>query len=216
MRTKITAAAVALLASATLPLLGAPAAQARTGCGANATVMGGQLSTVVFDSNGMRTDQTKPYASNELKGVHIYVADKTVELATRGNHYRVEKDSRFIMGCYGHPQHPHVLFPRLFLDKGQVHLDTNKDAPGGIETQEGLIGPNGFYGQSIEVSRTWANKLGDIGTTVLTSNGPAPFFTPEMGATAGHCIFFNNVTAKSYHSNNPQLMGYGLNITKTS
>ena len=213
---KLAAVIIPVLVSATLPLLGAPAAQASGGCGANAQVMSGKVSEVVYDNSGMETDQTKPYDNNILKGIRRYVADTTVELATRGNHYRIEKGSRWIMGCYGHPQHPHVLFPRVFLDKGKLHLDTSKSAPGGVETQEGLIGPNGNYGQSIEVTRTWADKIGDIGTTVLTSNGPALFFTPEMGASAGHCIFYNDVTAKSYHSNNPELMGYGLNIIKTS
>ena len=213
---KLAAVIVPVFVSATLQLLGALGAQAGTGCGASAQVMSGKVSEVVYDSSGMETNQTKPYVNNILKGIRKYVADSTVELATRGNHYRIEKGSRWIMGCYGHPQHPNVLFPRVFLDKGKVHLDTAKSAPAGVQTQEGLIGPNGYYGQSIEVTRTWSDTLGDIGTTVLTSNGPALFFTPEMGATAGHCIFYNNVTAKSYHSNNPMLMGYGLNITKTS
>ena len=141
-----------------------------------------------------------------------YIAQTPVTLDLAGNHYVVERNTTFSLGCYGQSIHrPHILYPKLFVEHGVATVTTDAADPGAVQTFDALINPVGHVAQRITLQED-----GTPTSTFMTmsSAGPIVDITPERGATAGHCIYHHAVKTHSTWDQRAQI--FAMRVTVVS
>jgi hypothetical protein len=167
-----------------------------------ANVTRGRIGEVTFDPQTGRELTTVPVDDGRLVLSRPYKALGDATARYEGNTYAVHAGTEFALSCYGQSvSRPNELNGALYLQAGRASVSTASRRPGAIKTFEALLNPVGATAQHLAVSRTLTRTGGSVS---LNATGPKVDITPELGANAGHCIYYNEVRLASSFSERAQ------------
>jgi hypothetical protein len=174
-----------------------------------ANVARGRVGQIIFDSQTGREVTAVAVADGRLSLGRPYKALANARIEYEGNSYAARAGTEFALSCYGQSaSNPTNLNGAVYLQSGVISVNTVSDRPGGIKTFEALMNPVGATAQLIAVSRALTRGGGRVG---MRATGPEVDITPELGSSAGHCIYHEQVRLTSTFSQ--RLQTFLLSVT---